>query len=81
MKLLEGNKPNRTKRTATALRAAESGLAKVLKTTVFLQDIEDFQKTNVALGAFRGARPARSRCPQRASASDKVLTVAGYLYR
>jgi 2-iminobutanoate/2-iminopropanoate deaminase len=43
------------------LKAAGSGLERVVKTTVFLTDMADFQAFNKAYGEhFKGAPPARS---------------------
>ncbi|MBI5515516.1 MAG: RidA family protein [Deltaproteobacteria bacterium] len=43
------------------LEAAGSGLERVLKTTIFLTDLEDFSAVNEAYGAFfSGAPPARA---------------------
>ena len=46
------------------LKATESGLAKVLKTTLFLNDLDEFQKMNVAYErAFGEHAPGRSTLP------------------
>jgi 2-iminobutanoate/2-iminopropanoate deaminase len=43
------------------LEAAGSGLSKVIKTTVFIKDMNDFQKINaIYAGYFSGPYPARS---------------------
>ena len=45
----------------SVLEAAGSGLDKVVKTTVFLRDMDDFAKMNAVYGAFfAGNYPARS---------------------
>ncbi len=49
------------KNLAAVLKAAGSDLSKVLKTTVFLQDLEHFKKMNAVYeGAFGSHTPARS---------------------
>ena len=43
------------------LQAAGSGMSKVLKTTVFMQNLEEFPKMNAVYErAFAGHKPARS---------------------
>ena len=49
------------KNLAALLEAAGSSLARVLKTTVYLRDLEDFGQMNVVYARFMGeAPPARS---------------------
>ena len=49
------------KNLAAVLKAAGSDLAKVVKTTVFLQNLEDFTKMNAVYArAFGSHTPARS---------------------
>ena len=46
---------------AAILGAAGSGLDRVVKTTVFLSDLDDFQRFNQVYGEFLGnAKPARA---------------------
>jgi 2-iminobutanoate/2-iminopropanoate deaminase len=46
---------------ATVLKTAGASLADVVKTTIFLADMADFQTVNAIYGArFAGAPPARS---------------------
>jgi 2-iminobutanoate/2-iminopropanoate deaminase len=65
MKLVEGGIVEQTERVLAnleaVLRAAGSDFSKVLKTTVFLSDLEEFPKMNeVFARAFGEHRPARS---------------------
>ncbi len=55
-------RPSRRSRTSTAiLEAAGSSLDKLVKTTVFLQDLGDFQAMNDVYARFVGDQPpARS---------------------
>ena len=49
------------KNLAAVLKAAGSDLSKVLKTTVFMQNLEEFSKMNAVFErAFGGHKPARS---------------------
>ena len=45
------------KNLATILEAAGSNLARVLKTTVYLRDLEDFGKMNAVYAKFLGENP------------------------
>ena len=46
---------------SAVLRAGQSGLDRVVKTTVFLTDLKDFEAMNVVYARYFGAaRPARS---------------------
>ena len=63
--LLDGNVEEQTKLVLNNLKAllskAESSLDKVLKTTIFLKDMNDFVKVNEVYGNYFGAsKPARS---------------------
>jgi 2-iminobutanoate/2-iminopropanoate deaminase len=65
MKLVEGGIETQTeqalKNLSAVLKAAGADLSKVLKTTVFLQNLEDFPKMNAVYErAFAGHTPARS---------------------
>jgi 2-iminobutanoate/2-iminopropanoate deaminase len=65
MKVVEGGIEEQTeqvlKNLAAVLRAAGSDPLKVLKTTVFLKNLEDFQRMNAVYErAFGGHTPARS---------------------
>jgi 2-iminobutanoate/2-iminopropanoate deaminase len=65
MKVVEGGIEAQTeqvlKNLTAVLKAAGSDLSKVLKTTVFLSNIEDFPKMNAVYErAFRAHAPARS---------------------
>ena len=64
-KLVEGGVEPEARRAlenlGAVLEAAGSGLDRVVKTTVFLADIADFQRVNaIYAAAFAGHRPARS---------------------
>jgi 2-iminobutanoate/2-iminopropanoate deaminase len=49
------------KNLAAVLDAADSGLAKVVKTSIFLQNLDDFARFNQVYAEFLGdAKPARS---------------------
>lgn len=49
------------KNLGAVLQAAGSGMSKVLKTTVFMQNLEEFPKMNAVYErAFAGHKPARS---------------------
>jgi 2-iminobutanoate/2-iminopropanoate deaminase len=63
--LVEGGIEEQTRRALTNLKAvleaADSGLAYVVKTTVFLKDMNDFPKMNAVYAEFFGQNPpARS---------------------
>ena len=63
--LVEGGVEEQTRQVLTNLRnvleAAGSGLSYVVKTTVFLQDMNDFPKMNAIYAeSFSGGHPARS---------------------
>jgi 2-iminobutanoate/2-iminopropanoate deaminase len=65
MQLVEGDIEAQTRRVlqnlAAVLAAAGSGLDRVVKTTVFLQDMGDFARMNAVYGQFfTGTPPARS---------------------
>ena len=65
MKLVEGDITVQTRQALTNLKhvleAADSGLNRVLKTTVFLANFDDFQAMNAVYGEFFGDQPpARS---------------------
>lgn len=65
MKVVEGGIVEQTERVfanlEAVLRAAGTDFSKVLKTTVFLSDLEEFPKMNeVFARAFGEHRPARS---------------------
>jgi 2-iminobutanoate/2-iminopropanoate deaminase len=68
---------------AAVLKAAGSDLTKVLKTTVFLSDLEDFPRMNAAYQrAFAGHAPARStvqvaRLPLDVLVEIECIAVAG----
>ena len=59
--MVEGDVAVQTERVlknlAAILEAAGSGLARVLKTTVYLRDLEDFGKMNAVYAKFLGADP------------------------
>jgi 2-iminobutanoate/2-iminopropanoate deaminase len=56
------------------LEAAGSGLAKLVKTTVFLQNIEDFQAINAVYARYVGDTP-----PARSTVEVAQLPAAGML--
>ena len=63
--MVAGGIPEQTARALENIRAileaAGSGMAQVVRTTVFLTDMADFTEMNAAYGqAFGGHRPARS---------------------
>lgn len=65
MKLVEGDITVQTRRVLTnlsnVLEAAGSSLSRVVKTTVFLADLQDFQAMNAVYAEFFGDQPpARS---------------------
>jgi 2-iminobutanoate/2-iminopropanoate deaminase len=65
MKLIEGTVAEQTaqvfKNLSAVLKAAGSGLDKVVKTTVFLKDMNDFVEMNETYAAFFGEhKPARA---------------------
>jgi 2-iminobutanoate/2-iminopropanoate deaminase len=65
MQLVEGDIEVQTRRVlqnlAAVLAAAGSGLERVVKTTVFMQDLGEFARMNAAYGEFfPGPPPARS---------------------
>jgi len=61
MNLVGGTVAEQTRRVLNnldaVLRAAGSSLAEVVKTTVFLRDMNDFAEMNAAYGEFFGERP------------------------
>jgi 2-iminobutanoate/2-iminopropanoate deaminase len=61
MTLVEGSVADQTRRVLSnldaVLRAAGSSLEEVVKTTVFLRDMNDFAEMNAAYGEFFGERP------------------------
>lgn len=68
MQLIEGDIEAQTRRVlqnlAAVLTAAGSGLDKVVKTTVFLQDLGEFARMNAVYAEFfSAAPPARSTVP------------------
>jgi len=65
MELVQGSVAEQTERVmqnlAAVLEAAGSSLGRVVKTTVFLRDMNDFAEMNEVYGrAFDGHKPARS---------------------
>lgn len=68
---------------AAVLEAAGSSLSKVIKSTVYLQDMNDFQRFNAVYAeAFGDARPARStvqvaRLPRDARVEVDVIAARG----
>jgi len=64
------------------LEAAGSGLQKVVKTTIFLTNLDDFQKINQVYGEYFGeAKPARStvqvsRLPREALIEIEAVALA-----
>ncbi len=65
MQIVEGDIKTQTKRVLANLRAileaAGTSIDRVVKTTVFLADLNDFNEMNEVYGGFFGAtRPARS---------------------
>jgi len=71
------------KNIAAVLEAAGSGLSSVIKTTVFLADMQDFSAMNEVYGRFFGeAPPARStveasRLPRDARVEIDAIALAG----
>lgn len=58
---IEGQTEQVLKNLSAVLTAARSGLSRVLKTTVFLKNLEDFPKMNAVYErAFGGHAPARA---------------------
>ena len=58
---IEGQTEQVLKNLSAVLKAAGSNMSKVLKTTVFLKDMNDFQKMNAVYERlFEGHKPARS---------------------
>jgi 2-iminobutanoate/2-iminopropanoate deaminase len=86
MKLVEGDITVQTRRVLTnlsnVLEAAGSSLSRVLKTTVFLADLNDFQAMNAVYAEFFGAQPpARStiqagRLPAGALVEIEAIAIA-----
>ena len=86
MKLVEGDITVQTRRALTnlssVLEAAGSSLSRVLKTTVFLSDFNDFQAMNAVYAEFFGAHPpARStiqaaRLPAGALVEIEAIAIA-----
>lgn len=82
---VEGGIPEMTRQIfrniETILAAAGSGLGKIVKTTVFLADLEDFQAMNGAYAEFFGENPpARStvqvaRLPRDARIEIEVVAL------
>lgn len=68
---------------AAVLEAAGSSLSRVIKSTVYLQDMNDFQRFNAVYAeAFGEARPARStvqvaRLPRDARVEVDVIAARG----
>lgn len=68
---------------AAVLEAAGSSLSRVIKSTVYLQDMNDFQRFNAVYAeAFGDARPARStvqvaRLPRDARVEVDVIAARG----
>lgn len=71
------------KNLAAVLEAAGSGLSSVIKTTVFLADMEEFSAMNEVYGRFFAAEPpARatvqaSRLPRDAKVEIEAIALAG----
>jgi 2-iminobutanoate/2-iminopropanoate deaminase len=86
MKLVEGDITVQTRRALTnlsnVLEAAGSSLGRVLKTTVFLADFNDFQAMNAVYAEFFGDQPpARStiqaaRLPAGALVEIEAIAIA-----
>lgn len=86
MKLVEGDITAQTRRAlmnlSNILQAAGSSLSRVLKTTVFLADFNDFQAMNAVYGEFFGEQPpARStvqaaRLPAGALVEIEAIAIA-----
>lgn len=82
---VEGGVEEQTRQVLTNLKAileaAGSSLEKVVKTTIFLTEMEDFQKVNeVYAQFFDGCRPARacvevSRLPKDVSVEIEAIAV------
>jgi 2-iminobutanoate/2-iminopropanoate deaminase len=87
-KLVEGGIEAETRRTlrnlAAVLEAAGSSLSRIVKTTVFLTDIDDFQKMNAIYAEFfPSPPPARStvqvsRLPAGAHVEIEAIALAGH---
>lgn len=85
-KLVEGDIQVQTRRVlqnlSAALEAAGSSLSRVVKTTVFLTNLDDFQKMNAIYAEFfPAAPPARStvqvaRLPAGASVEIDAIAIA-----
>jgi 2-iminobutanoate/2-iminopropanoate deaminase len=78
--LVSGGVEAQTRRTVENLRAvlesAGSGLAHVVKTTVFLADMNDFSKMNVVYGSFfPSLPPARSTVEVRRLPKDALVEI------
>lgn len=86
-KLVEGDVGVQTRRAIdnlrSVLRAGGSDLDRVVKTTVYLKDLNDFEAMNAAYGAcFAGPAPARttieaSRLPRDARVEIECIALAG----
>lgn len=86
-KLVEGDIGTQTRRCLlnlqAVLRAAGSGLDRVVKTTVFLKDLNDFAAMNAAYGEFFPAEPpARTtieaaRLPRDARVEIECIAMEG----
>lgn len=86
MKLVEGDITVQTRRVLTnlsnVLEAAGSSISRVLKTTVFLADLNDFQAMNAVYAEFFGDQPpARStiqagKLPASALVEIEAIAVA-----
>ncbi|MBN2201231.1 RidA family protein [bacterium] len=78
--LVEGGIEAQTRRAVENLRAvlesAGSGLDRVVKTTVFLADMNDFAKMNAVYGSFfSGPAPARSAVEVRRLPKDALVEI------
>lgn len=86
MKMVEGDITVQTRRVLTnlssVLEAAGSSLSRVMKTTVFLADLNDFQAMNAVYAEYFGAQPpARStiqagRLPAGALVEIEAIAIA-----
>lgn len=86
MKMVEGDITVQTHRVLTnlshVLEAAGSSISRVMKTTVFLADLNDFQAMNAVYAEFFGAQPpARStiqagRLPAGALVEIEAIAIA-----
>jgi len=78
--LVDGGIEEQTRRAVENLRAvlesAGSGLARVVKTTVFLADMNDFEEMNAVYGSFFPApAPARSAVEVRRLPKDALVEI------